>query len=220
MVLRHRALIGGAIGLRIHEVPVDWVDDPDSRVDIARTTSAMTCAEFGGCFVIGSPTWQCLRAGRPGHVGRSLAIRRSGGVQHAGVHRRLCVAVATHRWLRCEPGLGARLWTGQCGRPPATRARTAERTSLRHRILGTSALIGVSLAVTTGALAIVWAFDHSSLPVALVAVTLANAPAALARFWLLRMWVFRPRFRVAASPYPGVPTPTSSTKASLTHDLP
>jgi len=24
-------------GLRIHEVPVDWVDDPDSRVDVART---------------------------------------------------------------------------------------------------------------------------------------------------------------------------------------
>jgi hypothetical protein len=24
-------------GLRIHEVPVDWVDDPDSRVQIVRT---------------------------------------------------------------------------------------------------------------------------------------------------------------------------------------
>src|SRR4029453_17121890 len=24
-------------GLRIHEVPVDWVDDPDSRVEIVRT---------------------------------------------------------------------------------------------------------------------------------------------------------------------------------------
>lgn len=24
-------------GLRIHEVPVDWVDDPDSRVDVVRT---------------------------------------------------------------------------------------------------------------------------------------------------------------------------------------
>src|SRR5438270_9462151 len=24
-------------GLRIHEVPVDWTDDPDSRVDIRRT---------------------------------------------------------------------------------------------------------------------------------------------------------------------------------------
>jgi glycosyltransferase involved in cell wall biosynthesis len=27
-------------GLRIHEVPVDWVDDPDSRVNIARTSWA------------------------------------------------------------------------------------------------------------------------------------------------------------------------------------
>src|SRR3954467_8706494 len=26
-------------GLRIHEVPVDWVDDPDSRVDILRTVA-------------------------------------------------------------------------------------------------------------------------------------------------------------------------------------
>ena len=27
-------------GLRIHEVPVDWVDDPDSRVDVVRTAAA------------------------------------------------------------------------------------------------------------------------------------------------------------------------------------
>src|SRR4051794_16044173 len=27
-------------GLRIHEVPVDWVDDPDSRVDVVRTARA------------------------------------------------------------------------------------------------------------------------------------------------------------------------------------
>src|SRR5438093_13495930 len=27
-------------GLRIHEVPVDWVDDPDSRVDVAATAKA------------------------------------------------------------------------------------------------------------------------------------------------------------------------------------
>ena len=27
-------------GLRIHEVPVDWVDDPVSRVDIVRTAAA------------------------------------------------------------------------------------------------------------------------------------------------------------------------------------
>jgi hypothetical protein len=27
-------------GLRIHEVPVDWVDDPDSRVDVVSTALA------------------------------------------------------------------------------------------------------------------------------------------------------------------------------------
>ena len=27
-------------GLRIHEVPVDWVDDPDSRVDVVATAVA------------------------------------------------------------------------------------------------------------------------------------------------------------------------------------
>ena len=51
LVLAERA------GLRIHEVPVDWVDDPDSRVDIAadgvrrrprhRSGSAATCSPAG-----------------------------------------------------------------------------------------------------------------------------------------------------------------------------
>lgn len=30
-------VLGERAGLRIHEVPVDWVDDPDSRVDVVRT---------------------------------------------------------------------------------------------------------------------------------------------------------------------------------------
>jgi hypothetical protein len=30
-------VLAGRDGLRIHEVPVDWVDDPDSRVDIVHT---------------------------------------------------------------------------------------------------------------------------------------------------------------------------------------
>ena len=30
-------LLAECNGLRIHEVPVDWVDDPDSRVDVLRT---------------------------------------------------------------------------------------------------------------------------------------------------------------------------------------
>jgi len=41
LVLRHRAAgPGRATGLRIHEVPVEWVDDPDSRVDLLVTAVA------------------------------------------------------------------------------------------------------------------------------------------------------------------------------------
>jgi putative flippase GtrA len=32
-------LLAERSGLRIHEVPVDWIDDPDSRVDIVRTAT-------------------------------------------------------------------------------------------------------------------------------------------------------------------------------------
>lgn len=35
-------------GLRIHEVPVDWIDDPDSRVDVVRT-ALRTCAASDAC---------------------------------------------------------------------------------------------------------------------------------------------------------------------------
>ena len=41
LVLAERA------GLRIHEVPVDWVDDPDSRVDIVATAVADSRASSG-----------------------------------------------------------------------------------------------------------------------------------------------------------------------------
>ena len=38
-------------GLRIHEVPVDWVDDPDSRVDIVRTAADDLRGVAGACSV-------------------------------------------------------------------------------------------------------------------------------------------------------------------------
>src|SRR6266536_5495607 len=38
-VARRLLLLAEKSGLRIHEVPVDWTDDPDSRVDIVRTAA-------------------------------------------------------------------------------------------------------------------------------------------------------------------------------------
>jgi putative flippase GtrA len=42
-------VIAERAGLRIHEVPVDWVDDPDSRVDILRTA----IDDLKGCWRVG-----------------------------------------------------------------------------------------------------------------------------------------------------------------------
>ena len=36
-------------GLRVHEVPVDWFDDPDSRVDIVRTAAGRPARVWSAC---------------------------------------------------------------------------------------------------------------------------------------------------------------------------
>ncbi|WP_091532560.1 bifunctional glycosyltransferase family 2/GtrA family protein [Microlunatus soli] len=49
-------VIAERVGLRIHEVPVDWVDDPDSRVDIVATATEdlRGIARLGKGFLTGS----------------------------------------------------------------------------------------------------------------------------------------------------------------------
>jgi glycosyltransferase involved in cell wall biosynthesis len=42
-------IIAERVGLRIHEVPVDWIDDPDSRVDIVPTA----IDDLKGCWRLG-----------------------------------------------------------------------------------------------------------------------------------------------------------------------
>ena len=61
----------------------------------------------------------------------------------------------------------------------------------RHYVAGT-ALGLLPLALTLSMLAVLSALGATSLPVLLVALTLANCTATVARFLLLRHWVFRP----------------------------
>ena len=66
LVLAERA------GLRIHEVPVDWVDDPDSRVDIVATA----LADLRGIWRVGRALGLGRAAASPS-CARSSAARRS-----------------------------------------------------------------------------------------------------------------------------------------------
>ena len=67
-------------GLRIHEVPVDWVDDPDSRVDIVATALAdlRGIARLLRAFATGRVPVAQLRAqlGRTPGAGRRRPARR------------------------------------------------------------------------------------------------------------------------------------------------
>ena len=66
-------VIAQRVGLRIHEVPVDWVDDPDSRVDIVATAHARTCMASSGCCA-GSPGGRIPVARLRAELGRDAEV--------------------------------------------------------------------------------------------------------------------------------------------------
>ena len=91
LVLAERA------GLRIHEVPVDWIDDADSRVDIVATAlgDLRGIARLGCGLRTGHDQGAVLRdAGRAGRGGAGAGARPGrlprfvviGVAQHAGLH--------------------------------------------------------------------------------------------------------------------------------------
>ena len=82
LVLAERA------GLRIHEVPVDWVDDPDRRVDIARRRSPTSGRRASSVRLAGAPIRRSTRSGRrdrPPQFRQIKSFAAIGSCQHAGL---------------------------------------------------------------------------------------------------------------------------------------
>ena len=69
-------------GLRIHEVPVDWVDDPDSRVDIVRTAS--TDLRGVARLLAAGPVARFLAVGVPSTLAYALLFLALRGALGAG----------------------------------------------------------------------------------------------------------------------------------------
>ncbi|GIJ48921.1 sugar translocase [Virgisporangium aliadipatigenens] len=184
LVLAQRA------GLRIHEVPVDWVDDPDSRVDIVSTviadlkgivrlaTSPVSPGEIRGSAPGLAP--QLVRFAGVG-VASTLAylvlfalLRPALGAQAANLAALLITAVA-------NTAANRRLTFGVRGRAGAG----------RHQAQGLL-IFGLGLALTSGSLGLLHALDPTpARGVELVVLCAANAGATLVRFLLMRAWVFR-----------------------------
>ncbi|HET9945140.1 MAG TPA: glycosyltransferase [Actinomycetes bacterium] len=193
-------------GLRIHEVPVDWVDDPDSRVDVVATAVAdlRGIARIGRALAAGTLPLQTVRSqlGRaplepPPQVPATLTrqLVRFAGVGVASTLAFLGLYVLLRPALGAQPAnLLALLLTAVANTAANRRLTFGVRGSearVRHQAQGL-VVFGIGLALTSGSLATVHAWwPAPSRWVEIAALVVANAAATLVRFLMLRRWVFR-----------------------------
>jgi putative flippase GtrA len=166
-------------GMRIHEVPVDWVDDPDSRVDIVRTA----IDDLKGVARLRFQT----------SVARFLTI---------GVLSTIAYALL---YLACRSPLGTAaanalaLAITAVANTQANRRFTfgiRGREGLARQHAGGALVYAIALGLTGAALSLLHTIDHhpGALVEVLVLVT-ASAFATITRYIALKSWVFARRGR-------------------------
>ena len=192
------------IGLRIHEVPVDWVDDPDSRVEIMPTA----IADLKGVLRLGRALFSGelpitrlrnefgrghLTADPPG-VPRGLAGQaiRFTVIGIASTLAYLLLFVLLREAMAAQPANLIALLATAIANTAVNRRITfavrGTRDAGKHQFQGLI-VFAIGLALTSGALALLP--PTAARPLELAALVTANLLAAVVRFVLLRAWVFR-----------------------------
>ncbi|MDH2388315.1 bifunctional glycosyltransferase family 2/GtrA family protein [Streptomyces sp. HNM0663] len=200
LVLAERA------GLRIHEVPVDWVDDPDSTVHIVRTATEDLKGVWrvGRALATGSlPLDRLARpfgddprdrrlTGVPGGLARQLVGFCAVGVLSTVLY--LLLYSGFRLGVGPQPANAAALLLSAVANTAANRRLTfgvrGRERAVRHQAQGL-VVFGIGLALTSGSLAALEAAagepSHSTELAVLIA---ANLAATVLRFLLYRAWVF------------------------------
>jgi putative flippase GtrA len=166
-------------GLRIHEVPVDWVDDPDSRVHIVST--ALTDLRGVARLLTQAP------------LARFLMIGVVSTLAYAALY------VLLRAWL--TPGVAnavalalTAVANTQANRHFTFRVR-GRQGLVRHHAAGALVYL-LALALTGGALDVLQAIDpHPARMLEVAVLVLASAFATVSRYVALRTWVFATRMR-------------------------
>jgi glycosyltransferase involved in cell wall biosynthesis len=175
-------------GLRILEVPVDWVDDPDSRVDIVRT--AIADLQGVARLRLAGPISRFLLIGVASTIAYAilyLLLRGSLGPGAANALALALTAVANTQANR-------RFTFGVRGRAGL----------LRQQAAGAVVYL-LALGLTAGALDVLNGVDpHPARALEVLVLVLASAFAAVTRYVALRSWVFarRPRSAGGLRPVP------------------
>lgn len=204
------------IGLRIHEVPVDWTDDPDSRVDIASTATEdlkgvwrLIRGFSTGRIPVARLQSELMRPGSPSSapgVPRGLA----GQLIRFGVVGVFSTLAYFALYLALRPALGAQASNFIALLTTAV-LNTAVNRSLTFNVRGTQRLVrdhiggllafGVGLGLTSGSL---WLVHMGARPasrtVEVAVLVVANAAATLFRFIVLRQMLHTRRRHQPPSP--------------------
>lgn len=198
-------IIAERSGLRIHEVPVDWVDDPDSKVDVISTAKE----DIKGLLRVG----RSIASGRVpvADIYRELGrqpfdqprtpsffgqVVRFGAV---GVVSTIAYALLYLAFQSVMPGQVANfvaLLLTAIANTAANRRFTfgvrGRAGVVTHQFQGL-VVFGLAWAVTSGSLLVLHGIvPDASAHLDLAVLTAANLFATLLRFALLRLWVFRP----------------------------
>ena len=219
LVLAERA------GMRIHEVPVDWVDDPDSRVDIVSTAVAdiKGVVRLVAALGTGRLPLAALREtadaeeavdAPAGLIGQLLRFCAVGAVSTVAY---LALFVLLRMGLSAQSANALALLATAVGNTAVNRRITfgvRSRTgTTRHQLQGLVAF-GVGLVATAGALAALGRLAPAAGVGGEVVVLLAaNLVTTVVRFLLYRSWVF-PASR------PQSPAAGRTSESSLPHKSP
>ncbi len=200
LVLAQRA------GLRTHEVPVDWIDDPNSSVNIVATATA----DLKG---VARMTRAFARGTLPIREIRNQLGREPIGVSTPGVPPKLATQLVRFAvigvgstlaylvlFLLLRVGMGAQvanlvalLLTAIANTAANRRFTFGVRGSSgagRHQFEGLI-VFGLGLALTSGSLALLHSGGEPGRFAELIVLVLANLAATVLRFLLFRNWVFR-----------------------------
>ena len=199
LVLAERA------GLRIHEVPVDWVDDPDSRVDIVSTAIAdlkgiarLTRALGTGRLPLAALREQLGRnplpvagvpAGLTGQLMKFAAVGIASTLAYLVLYALLRLGVGP-QWANLLALLITAVANTAANRRLTFGVRGTDR-AWRHQAQGL-VVFGIGLALTSGSLALLDGVSATPAKwIELAVLVTANLIATGVRFLLMRIWVFR-----------------------------
>jgi glycosyltransferase involved in cell wall biosynthesis len=215
-------------GMRIHEVPVDWVDDPDSRVDVVATAKA----DLRGM-------WRVTRGLVSGRIpvdrvyaelGRHPFATPSQPSFFGQVVRFGAIGVASTAAYALLYLVFSAVMTGFVANFLALLVTAIANTAANRRftfgVRGRSGaathqfqgliVFGIAWVITSGSLLELHAINPSATTaVELIVLTFANLLATVLRFLLFRIWVFRDH-RQPASPIDIAPRETFSRDALTT----